>query len=135
MGSPSTVTHKIVRLLTDVRVFFRVVAGIFGYAWSVYLAIQGRDLQAGLESSTPSTIGTARGFTLAFLVPALLSVIAVWAAVVAEEGILWAMSIGLVLFSAVFVSGGGLFFAPVAVAHLLVVALSRPPNRIKSPRS
>jgi hypothetical protein len=127
-------SRKIVRLLTDVRVFCRVVAGVFGYAWSVYLAVQGRELQAGLESSIPSTIGTARGFSLAFLIPALLSVIAIWAAVVAEEGILWAMSISLVVFSAVFVAGGGLFLAPVAVGHLLVVALSRPPDRIKGPR-
>jgi hypothetical protein len=127
-------SHKIVRLLTDVRVFCRVVAGVLGYAWSVYLAIQGRELQAGLEASNPSAIGTARGFSLAFLIPALVSVIAIWAAVVAEEGILWAMSIALVVFSAVFVSGGGLFLAPVAVVHLLVIALSRPPNRIESPR-
>ena len=116
------------------RVFSRVVVGVLAYAWSVYLAIQGRELQAGLESTNPSTIGTARGFSLAFFIPALLAVIAIWAAVVAEEGILWTMSIGLVLFSAVFVFGGGNFLAPVAVAHLVVVALSRPPDRIKSPR-
>jgi hypothetical protein len=120
-------------LLSDIRVFSRVVAGVIGYAWSVYLAIQGPELQAGSVSNLPPATATEGGHSLAFLIPTLLSVIAIWAAVVAEEGILWAMSIGLVLFSAAFVAGGGLFLAPVAVAHLVVVALSRPPDRIRSP--
>jgi hypothetical protein len=121
-------------LLRDGRIFSRVVAGVIGYAWSVYLAIQGRALLATFESTGPTTNGTAKGLSLAYLIPAMLSVIAVWAAVVAEEGILWSMSIGLVIFSAVFVSEGELLLAPVAVGHLVVVALSRPPDRVKDLR-
>jgi len=125
--------HRIALLLTDIRVFGRVVAGVFGYAWSVYLAIRGRVMLSSFETSEP-TIGTATGFSLAFLVPALLSVVAIWAAVVAEEGVLWTMSIGLVAFSALFFSEGGLLLAPIAGGHLLVVALSRPADRVRNPR-
>ena len=121
-------------MLKDARIFSRVVAGVIGYAWSVYLAIQGRVLLATFESTAPPTNGTAKGLSIAYLIPAMLSVIAVWAAVVAEEGILWSMSIGLVIFSTVFVSEGGLLLAPITVGHLVVVALSRPPDRVKNVR-
>jgi hypothetical protein len=121
-------------LLTDVRIFSRVVAGVIGYAWSVYLATQGRALLASFETPGQTMSGTAKGLGLAYLIPALLSVVAVWAAAVAEEGILWAMSIGLVIFGVAFVSEGGLLLSPVAVGHLVVVALSRPPDRVRNLR-
>ena len=107
------------------------MAGVIAYAWSVYLAVQGRALLATFESTGPTADGTAKGLSVAYLIPAMLSVIAVWSAVVAEEGILWSMSSGLVIFSAVFVSEGGLLLAPVSVGHLVVVALSRPPDQVK----
>ncbi|MEX2622918.1 MAG: hypothetical protein WD651_04270 [Acidimicrobiia bacterium] len=117
-------------LFTDIRVFCRVVAGVLGYGWSVYLALKGGELEAALSQvSETVTTGGAGGYSLAYLIPSLLSIMAIWAAVVAEEGILWTMSISLVLFSAIFVFSGGLLLAPVAVGHLLITALSRPLDR------
>jgi hypothetical protein len=121
-------------LLTDIRIFCRVVAGALGYGWSVYLALQGRKFEASFSLVDETvTTGVESGYSLVYLIPSLLSVMAIWAAVVAEEGILWSMSISLVLFSAIFVFSGGLLLAPVAVGHLLITALSRPFDRPRSP--
>jgi hypothetical protein len=126
--------NKMGTLLTDIRIFCRVVAGALGYGWCVYLALQGRKVEASF-SQVGETVapGVASGYSLVYLIPSLLSVMAIWAAVVAEEGILWSMSISLVLFSAIFVFSGGLLLAPVAVGHLLITALSRPFDRPRSP--
>lgn len=121
-------------LFTDIRIFCRVVAGVLGYGWSVYLALQGREIEASFSQvGETTTTGVASGYSLVYLIPSLLSIMAIWAAVVGEEGILWAMSISLVLFSAIFVSSGGLLLAPVAVGHLLITALSRPLDRPRTP--
>ncbi len=105
-------------------------AGVLGYAWSVYLAIDGKALQASFSLAGETlNAGAASGFSLVFLIPSMFSVVAIWAAVVAEEGVLWTMSIALVAFSAFFMFSGGLLLAPVAVGHLLITALSRPLDR------
>lgn len=98
-------------MLTNPRTFYRVMAGAMAYGWVLYVVSGG--------SPEASRLGLAKA------VPVLLSVLAIWAAAVEEEVILWTMGVFLVLFGFGLSSRGALLIAWAGVGLLLVTAVSR----------
>ena len=99
------------RVFSNPRIFYRVLAGAIAFGWVLYVVSGG--------SPEASRLGMAK------IVPVLLSVLAIWAAMVEEEAILWTMGVFLVLFGFGFSSRGALLVVWAGVGLLLVAAVSR----------
>jgi hypothetical protein len=98
-------------VLTNTRTFYRVFAGALAYGWILYVVSGGFSLSPSMRFLK--------------IVPVILSVIAIWAAAVEEEVILWTMCVFMVLFGFGFASSGMLPVVWAGFGLLVVVAVSK----------